>query len=1105
MKKEGVFLLIILVFTTLSLPYLSPIISAADEDKVELAYSCLEAMVNLSGCSKLTFEEKAFSYLAIGKCGTELSADNSSNRCWPKSGCKIKSTAQAILALNKRLDTSAAERWLLDQSAIPTGIDWYLEIESLSGETTCTITPLDSTPRTITIREDKTISSGAGSDLTLSSNGYWLKINPRIYNREISISCGKDFITTLLFVKSGSSTIHVSEEVSSARAGGTTTEIVNSVCFAQNGVCNYEGSLWAAFVLSSLGHEDELKKFMPYLISLKDNFENKIYIPESFLYYMTGKFRVDLLSKQKSSSYWEESGNRYYDTALALLPFAGENPVEKSSAKSWLLSSSIQQKTGCWNNGNIRDTAFILYSLWKKNPSFPVGECEIDRDCPSIDCKRKKCENGICKYENDGSCTPGGVDKECTSDKQCPNPEPLEDYCYDKSTVYKDVTTPFCDISKNKCSFKLTPTLVKSCSKSEVCEKGKCIQDKCGFLNPCNKGYDCVDGKCIPEKGECDIANGDKDCETFSHKTSNFCSDNMTLSQTLYSYYCNEKTKTCEPKKDQLINLTKCLEGVEVCEPNSAKCILKENICKNSKGCKEGYDCVNGICTPKNACEKSENCSREECKVAECIAGVCLYDFVACKDNDGCCPPGCNHSKDNDCKEDPQCITDSNCTKFDFISERMCGGAGNRDVYVNFHNYTCKKSLCEVTIKSQLVQQCSSSQSCKVGKCTGGTDCNCVTDSDCDSSTEICKECVCKKKNDSGVTPSNKKCTSYLDCKITEDCLAGICIQMSCTFKEDCRLGAKCVSGKCVEDSGSDCIKNGYFCRTKTSCTGSDGKVMQDYVCGDDLLVCCNVEAKLLSCSEEGGKVCAYDEICMGGAKPSVTGLSNGEVCCVGGTCSSDTPGGTGGSTKSSCASKGGVCRSSFCDSGEEESLFACDYSKDVCCIPKSAQKKSKTGLWILLILLIILIALAVLGIVFRDKVKVKFMEIKDKLSGKKSPKKPGMPQPMGALPQNRISPRRILPPGQSPATHPQNPRFPMRSMGPPISGSALPPQQQRPPTSQQPRPPTPQKPASPTSQQPKPPQPEVKDKPKQDKVDEKPKDNDLEDVLKKLKEMGDK
>ena len=125
MKREVMFVLILALFlVTISF------INATEESQVEDAYTCLETRINQTGCSTLNFDEKVFSYLAAGECGSELSSENLSNQCWPKSGCKIKSTAQAILALNKKANTTKAENWLLTQTAIPTNIDWFLEIES---------------------------------------------------------------------------------------------------------------------------------------------------------------------------------------------------------------------------------------------------------------------------------------------------------------------------------------------------------------------------------------------------------------------------------------------------------------------------------------------------------------------------------------------------------------------------------------------------------------------------------------------------------------------------------------------------------------------------------------------------------------------------------------------------------------------------------------------------------------------------------------------------------------------------------------------------------------------------------------------------------------
>ena len=152
MKK----LVILLGILFLSLIVL-PIVFADEETQVELAYECLQNRINQTGCSSLSFEQKVFSLLAVGKCLDEVIAENLSNQCWPKSDCKIKSTAQSIFALNEGTNTTKAENWLLSQTDIPTGIDWFLEIESLY-PTTCQI-GYQQGEYTISIGADKKISS----------------------------------------------------------------------------------------------------------------------------------------------------------------------------------------------------------------------------------------------------------------------------------------------------------------------------------------------------------------------------------------------------------------------------------------------------------------------------------------------------------------------------------------------------------------------------------------------------------------------------------------------------------------------------------------------------------------------------------------------------------------------------------------------------------------------------------------------------------------------------------------------------------------------------------------------------------------------------------
>ncbi|MFC1710706.1 hypothetical protein ACFLZJ_00925 [Nanoarchaeota archaeon] len=386
--KKGVLFLILILFLMLTLP----LAFAQDEDedleaslseleKIDNAYTCLKDAIEEQSCEDLSTEEKIFSLLAVGECKDELVEDSDDGKCWPKSKCDTKTTAQAILALEDRtsFNTEDAQEWLVSQNTTLSDIIWYLQIES-SEQTSCTIT-YGENPYTVIIGEDKKIDSNAGSCLSVSSNEYWLEVSsPRslgCYSYEYEISCDQNFITTLLFQNPDSSTIHVSEKASSAASSGTTKEKIDSFCFMQNGVCDYEASLWASIVLVSLDYD--LSGHMPYLVTMAE--ENSHNLPESFLYLLTGypEFKTNLLLKQKLDKYWKESGDEYYDTALALYPFQyGTLPPEKTSSEAWLLEN--QDRDGCWE-GNVRNTGFILYSIWPDDAYNIHEEPDDPTDC----------------------------------------------------------------------------------------------------------------------------------------------------------------------------------------------------------------------------------------------------------------------------------------------------------------------------------------------------------------------------------------------------------------------------------------------------------------------------------------------------------------------------------------------------------------------------------------------------------------------------------------------------------------------------------------------------------------------------------------------------
>lgn len=1107
MKREVIFVLMfILLLASVIFIY------ASEEQQVEKAYTCLETRINQTKCSSMNFEERVFSFLADGQCAVELSADNLSGQCWPKSGCRVKSTAQAILALHKKVNTTKAENWLLSQTAIPTGIDWFLEIEILdAGVASCDIT-YSGSKYTVLIGEDKKINKNAGTYLTLAQGNYWLKIDPKLYNNEIKISCDKKFLTTLLFRKQGSSTIQVSESVHNAGATGETTETVKSLCFAQNNICNYEGSLWAALVLSSLDYDDRVSDFMPYLITMKDESLNEIYIPEAFLYYLTGKFRTELLIKQRSDSYWEESGDRYYDTALALLPFSYEDPYEKDNSIDWLLS--VQQQNGCWNNGNIRDTAFILYSIWPRGTSLPPGHCEYDSDCPAVSCKEKWCDNGECMYEdvdcgidNDGCC-PDGCDSYydndcesviCNRDDDC-SKDYSDLYCMDDETVYQDIYTYSCNLNTHTCVISDTEEKkIEKCSSSEVCEYGECVEDgggggvECSWLKPCPNGYDCINNECVPDGSSVECTSDDQ-CQSDSYSDL-YCMDDESVYQDHYLYWCDTSEGTCELDYEE--QLVETCDSTEECDGGVCR---TGRSCGWFNPCDDGYECIDNWCVPEGGCEYDEDCTEEDCKEATCVSGTCLYEYIGCIDNDGCCNPGCDYSNDDDCGPGPECTSDSDCLHYNYNTSEYCKSDNN--IYLDVYTYTCENEYCEDTLTEQLVEECSNTEECYAAACYSTGNYECYTDNDCDYPYEIC--------NEYGECVEYVECEDFSDCDYYEDCINNVCVPYACETDYDCGEGGVCSDeGYCEYPELSDCEQEGYWCSSQAGCYNTGGLVLEEYSCTNDLFICCDTEPVLLTCLQEYGEICSSDEQCLYGATIEVSDTNAGEVCCIGDGAYCDEVGGAGDYY---CEDYDGICRYDYCEDDEEEKSYTCDYEGEICCIKKDVPKP-KRG-WILIVLLLILIILAVLGIVFRDKVRTEWIKIKDKFSGKKEKKKPITPllsQHPHPASQRRILPRRILHPSQTAQQHPMKRPLPFRPGQRPYP--YRPPQpSQTPKTSGKPsfitnllslahpsahKEPTQQKiPAQPE----KTPEKKPEEKPK-----EKPKNPELEDVLKKLKEMGGK
>jgi hypothetical protein len=373
MKKEVLLVMFLLVMiVSLSSVFAANNDSTSSDNEIDKGYTCLENAVKNKSVS---LQEAIFASLALGSrsnIDSKISSEKKANAdCWPKAGCTIKETAQVALVYDREgKNTDVIDAWLLTKNASLSDLDWYLEIDTTSHQNaSCTVkydsSASSSISRQINIGNDQKLTGESSNCFDISSNRYWLKINSNCYSKKFDVSCNKDFVTALAYFKSGGETMYVSSETHSQASNGTTTEEIKARCFKSNSGCDYEGSLWATLALSRSG--EDVSAYLPYLIALAD--DNQRFFPSAFIYLINGgtdQFN-NIIQSQKSSKYWEISGSpgRFYDTSLAMLALSSEGGSALDNAKNYLISTQ-DKNSGCWGSGNIRDTAFILYSGWTR-------------------------------------------------------------------------------------------------------------------------------------------------------------------------------------------------------------------------------------------------------------------------------------------------------------------------------------------------------------------------------------------------------------------------------------------------------------------------------------------------------------------------------------------------------------------------------------------------------------------------------------------------------------------------------------------------------------------------------------------------------------------
>ncbi len=372
---------------------------STDQSKINNAYQCLENKVS-GKCNSISTSEKIFSALSTGACVTELidSSKDKKGECWTSSSgtCDLKMTAQAVMALVQNgKDASLAINWMRSQNQTPSFDGWQLQVDSNS-QADCSVSYGD-TEFTFTLNEDKSISSSSSSNcIFVSSDGYSLQVKSEqsCLNNEYIISCNSPFTTSLVY--KSDSVYYIPSRSNSASADGQTTEKINAKCLKDSsGTCDYEGTLWASLALSQ--SSQDIGEYLPYLQTYAESPDYEKYFPSAFLYFLSpsGDTKIYyenlLLSKARTSgtdkAYWNPSNadeNKFKETALALLVTQYRDFGERDKAINWLLGS--QDSSGCWQNGRIDTTGFVLYSISDRF-SGGIGGLNIPTDeTPSTDC-----------------------------------------------------------------------------------------------------------------------------------------------------------------------------------------------------------------------------------------------------------------------------------------------------------------------------------------------------------------------------------------------------------------------------------------------------------------------------------------------------------------------------------------------------------------------------------------------------------------------------------------------------------------------------------------------------------------------------------------------
>jgi hypothetical protein len=494
-----------------------------------------------------------------------------------------------------------------------------------------------------------------------------------------------------------------------------------------------------------------------------------------------------------------------------------------------------------------------------------------DNDCVA------KCGNGLCEpgescesCQQDCGCSSGTVcrsglcvEPACSSDTDCDD----EDACTLDGCIMPGTCEAECAYEQRSscanndgcCPAGCTSSDDDDCSAScgnGVCESSenclRCRQD-CG----CMGGQLCCSGLCVEPRCSSDYDCGDgKSCTVDWCLNPGSCvaeCDNREIAVCMHNDGCC--ASGCSSATDSDCS-SSC--GNRLCEAGES-CTSCEQDCGCGSGLCCGGMCVEPLCVADYECDDGSACTIDSCSGAGGCSAQCQYTrIVACLNNDGCCPVGCNEVSDNDCSSScgngiceftescSTCAADCGCSPDQVCCNGLCSYPECSTTADCADSSACTLDSC--LNPATCIAECSHRE---LIACTAGDDCcpagcNALYDNDCEA---VCGNSLCEPGEDCSSCSSDCLLLYEICCEgsaFRGDCCSddGCDDRFYCDFHVCVPMPAQCGDGLCEEEKGEscltcneDCLGSGETCCggvafTGNCCTDSDcGTHMMNYTC----------------------------------------------------------------------------------------------------------------------------------------------------------------------------------------------------------------------------------------------------------------------------------